>query len=270
MDFNPWKKASAPAAHAPDEPEAAPAPAPAPPAKGQGAAQAQAQAPPPAQPSPRPSPRQMRDVGVDCCRPCRATWNAVLRALGSTKVVTGLAVALPCVYLIIVLAITSSENALGLGAQTYANFMTFRAVATGAGAVITTLTGLGGLLGGFAVFQGMQNVLGLASWFYRVIAHWFLIMVLVILFSAFSWIQGLSAAEEFKFVGALFGYVSPPIVIYLLSAGVMDAHRRIINDRIDAARRALAAQDGVEGGGAGYEHEEIAVDAPPPPGKGRR
>jgi hypothetical protein len=71
-----------------------------------------------------------------------------------------------------------------------------------------------------------------------------------------------SVADELAIVGMLLGYASPPVLIYLLSAGVMDAHRVLVNDRIvaarEAARLAAAAGEGGEG-----ESVPIAVAVAP-------
>lgn len=69
-----------------------------------------------------------------------------------------------------------------------------------------------------------------------------------------------TVADELAVMGALLGYVSPPVVIYLLAAGVMDAHRVLVNDRIMAAHEAARLAAAAEGGGP--------AQIPVAPGKG--
>lgn len=151
MDFNPFKKGgAAPTVDA--ETISADAPA-------SSVAKATAQPIEVATPQhapPRPARRQVRDIGYDCCGPCRKGWNAVLRGLASTKVVTGLAVALPCAYLVIVLAVTSMPAGYGQ-ADWVVGMNMMRAYLTGPMAVVSSFTFISGLLGLFAVHQSMQK-----------------------------------------------------------------------------------------------------------------
>lgn len=112
------------------------------------------------------------------------------------------------------------------------------------------------------------SLLGLASFIYRLIGHWFVVSVAILIFAGYGFIDG-SISLKMQIVAAVLGYVSPPILIYLLSAGVMDAHGTLINERIEGARRGLAVEDDIEGAHASA-HEQIAAEPQaPPPGTGR-
>ena len=187
-------------------------------------------------------------VGADYCRGVRITWNAILKALGTTKLVTILAVLLPMVFLILVLAVTSSPITIN---STFSSLYAVKALVSGPMAVIATFSFVFGLVGIFAVWQGMQNLLGISSWVYRVIGHWAMACVTLLLFSGY-------AVWDATVVSAIISYVAPTAFIWLIPAGIMDAHRQIITDRIDAARHGLQAS-------MDSDDVEAAAAAPPPP-----
>jgi hypothetical protein len=172
--FNPFRKGGA-AAHAPEPAAEAEPPA----------ATRAPQAPPPQQPQQQPpqQPRALvRDVGMDCLRPCRVTWNALMRGLASTKAVTGLAVALPAVYLIVLLAIANSPQAYDPRVHAAVLSMEMvRSMLTGVVGVISAITFLAAALGGLSVWQGLQNLLGIAAYMYTLLGHWFAVTILIVL-----------------------------------------------------------------------------------------
>lgn len=171
--FNPFRKGGA-AAHAPEPAAEAEPPA------ATRAPQPQPAAAPQQQPQ---APRALvRDVGMDCLRPCRVTWNALMRGLASTKAVTGLAVALPAVYLIVLLAIANSPQAYDQRVHAAVLSMDMvRSMLTGVVGVISAITFLAAALGGLSVWQGLQNLLGIAAYMYTLLGHWFAVTILIVL-----------------------------------------------------------------------------------------
>lgn len=253
-DWNPFRgrAPSAPAEAAAPVPDA---PAPPPPAPSAGAAAA------PARTAARPPPNQLQQgakVGMDCCWGVRKTYTAIVRGLGTTKIITGLAAGLPMVVAAILLAATvSPSSVVGYEAG-------FAVVAASIKPVIGTIAGvtfLFGLLAVLATWQGLQNLLALSAWVFTVIGHFMLVCVIIVLFTGFS-------AYSAAIVGTLLGYTILPLLAWLFAASIMEAHVKIITERIDAAHGGLQAHAD-DGGGVDVEAvggpPPAAAAAPPPP-----
>jgi hypothetical protein len=248
-DWNPFRGRAPSAAAGGAAETAAPAPeapAPAPAAPGGASAPRAAGRPPPSQL------QQGAKVGMDCCWGVRKTYTAIVRGLGTTKVITGLAAGLPMIVAAILLAAAVSPSSV-VGYE-----VGFAVVAASIKPVIGTIAGVtfaAGLLAILAVWQGLQNLLALCAWVYTVIGHFSLVSVFIVLFTGFSvWTAAV--------VGTLLAYTALPVLAWLFSSSIMSAHVALITERIDAAHgggRGLQAQ--ADDGGVDVE----AVGGPPPP-----
>jgi hypothetical protein len=179
-------------------------------------------APPPPPRAPVPAPRAPRHAH-DYCKGPRKCWNAVVRALGATALLTALAVLMPVIYLTAGLIYSSTTS-----------YVDARTVLGPALTVIATLTYLAGIIGWVAIWWKLQNLLGVCAWAYGSIGEWALITSIVVV-SGYSWYI------SFELIRVIFWAIAPPILLYVFCAAIIDAHRTKLTEDIAVAEAVESA-----------------------------
>ncbi len=144
----------------------------------------------------------------DFCYGCRRCWHAVTRALGATRTLTSLIIGVPVCYLVAVLIGASTTN----GADV-------RAILGPSVAVVMGFTIFFAILAWVALWKRLQNLLGIAAFVFRAIGHWAMVSSVILILAGWSYSLGGAV------VWALGSSVIPPILIFLMTAAVMDSHR---------------------------------------------
>lgn len=175
-----------------------------------------------------------------------------------------MSVCLPMIFLGIMMGVTSADTIRwGMNGQEYAAYFAFmQGVLRGPLAVTASFTYFFGLIALLAIWQGMQNLLGVCAWVFRVIGHFILVSVIILV------VAGYGMAER-SAINVLLSWVFPPIFIWLLAAGVMDAHRQIVTEQIDRARAGMSAAAETDVIAEDGHEAAVSVELPTPQNGGR-
>ena len=161
----------------------------------------------------------------DACKPVRKTFNAVVKSLGRSKILTSVFVLIPMVFMLILLMYfeLGIQNIYFQGHQY--DFQPYKSFLSPPVILVSSLTFIAGTFSLLSIYFGFQNITGMCSFVYCAIAYWAIINTLIILFCTWNYLNS-------NTIGYGFLCSSIASFIWLFSSAVMDAHRKVVSDGV--------------------------------------
>lgn len=173
---------------------------------------------------------------VDRCKGCRATYNAVVRAIASNNIISILFAGIPNYILISLVA---------------SQFTYVHSLFSSASYTILSVLLLAWIIAIISALRVYPNLLSVPIFVYKCLAHWSLVSLLIVMFYGWQFVS-------LGIMGSLLGALFPLILTLYVCGDVLERVRARLFADIERAHAAVITEASFStGSGAGDSKESV-------------